>query len=75
MKTISKFDFLQAVIFVDNAGSDVVLGILPFARELLRRGTKVWNNKHVLSFSSVVCCFSGPRWLAKCDAYFCQIIC
>jgi uncharacterized protein with ATP-grasp and redox domains len=31
----------QAVIFVDNAGADVVLGILPFARELLRRGTKV----------------------------------
>ena len=41
MEIMSKFDFLQAVIFVDNAGSDVVLGILPFARELLRRGTKV----------------------------------
>jgi hypothetical protein len=32
----------QAVIFVDNSGADVVLGILPFARELLQRGTKVW---------------------------------
>ncbi|CAN6178253.1 unnamed protein product [Urochloa humidicola] len=31
----------QAVIFVDNSGADVILGILPFARELLRRGTKV----------------------------------
>ncbi|KAJ7555868.1 hypothetical protein O6H91_05G058000 [Diphasiastrum complanatum] len=31
----------KAVIFVDNAGVDVVLGILPFARELLRRGTQV----------------------------------
>ncbi|GJS95263.1 damage-control phosphatase-like protein isoform X2 [Tanacetum coccineum] len=31
----------QAVIFVDNSGADVVLGILPFARELLRRGTQV----------------------------------
>ncbi|BBN01315.1 type II pantothenate kinase [Marchantia polymorpha subsp. ruderalis] len=31
----------KAVIFVDNSGSDVILGILPFARELLRRGTKV----------------------------------
>ncbi|KAL8228334.1 hypothetical protein R6Q57_015918 [Mikania cordata] len=30
-----------AVIFVDNSGADVILGILPFARELLRRGTKV----------------------------------
>ncbi|KAM0899461.1 hypothetical protein ACQ4PT_021318 [Festuca glaucescens] len=31
----------QAVIFVDNSGADIILGILPFARELLRRGTKV----------------------------------
>uniref|UniRef100_A0A1B0BSE3 4'-phosphopantetheine phosphatase n=2 Tax=Nemorhina TaxID=44051 RepID=A0A1B0BSE3_9MUSC len=30
-----------AAIFVDNSGVDVVLGILPFARELLKRGTKV----------------------------------
>lgn len=30
-----------AVIFVDNSGVDVILGIIPFARELLRRGTKV----------------------------------
>ncbi|XP_059610654.1 4'-phosphopantetheine phosphatase [Phlebotomus argentipes] len=30
-----------AAIFVDNSGFDIVLGILPFARELLRRGTKV----------------------------------
>nr|KAJ0194331.1 hypothetical protein LSAT_V11C800437900 [Lactuca sativa] len=30
-----------AVIFVDNSGADIVLGILPFARELLRHGTKV----------------------------------
>lgn len=30
-----------ACLFVDNAGSDVLLGMLPFARELLKRGTKV----------------------------------
>ncbi|KAF3785448.1 Uncharacterized protein EJ110_NYTH27435, partial [Nymphaea thermarum] len=30
-----------AVIFVDNSGADVILGILPFARELLRHGTQV----------------------------------
>ncbi|XP_069676632.1 4'-phosphopantetheine phosphatase isoform X2 [Periplaneta americana] len=30
-----------AAIFVDNSGIDVILGILPFARELLQRGTKV----------------------------------
>lgn len=31
----------RALLFVDNAGGDVVLGMLPFARELLRRGTRV----------------------------------
>ncbi|XP_078165636.1 damage-control phosphatase At2g17340-like [Carex rostrata] len=31
----------KAVIFVDNSGADVILGILPFARELLRRGAQV----------------------------------
>lgn len=30
-----------AAIFVDNSGMDVILGVLPFARELLNRGTKV----------------------------------
>lgn len=29
------------MIFLDNAGADFVLGILPFARELLSQGTKV----------------------------------
>lgn len=31
----------QAVILVDNAGSDLVLGVLPLARELLQLGTHV----------------------------------
>jgi uncharacterized protein with ATP-grasp and redox domains len=31
----------KAVIFVDNSGADIILGILPFARELLRRGIQV----------------------------------
>lgn len=30
-----------AAVFVDNSGVDVVLGVLPFVRELLRRGTRV----------------------------------
>lgn len=30
-----------AVMFVDNAGSDIVLGMIPLARELLSRGTQV----------------------------------
>lgn len=38
----------QAVIFVDNSGADIVLGILPFARELLRHGTKVGSHNSIV---------------------------
>ncbi|KAL9275545.1 Pantothenate kinase 2-like protein [Drosera capensis] len=31
----------RALLFVDNSGADVVLGMLPLARELLRHGTEV----------------------------------
>ncbi|XP_039040215.1 damage-control phosphatase At2g17340-like [Hibiscus syriacus] len=31
----------KTIIFVDNSGADVILGIFPFARELLKRGTQV----------------------------------
>ena len=30
-----------AVIFVDNSGIDIIMGVFPFARELLNRGTRV----------------------------------
>ncbi|XGW33023.1 hypothetical protein V3C99_017492 [Haemonchus contortus] len=30
-----------AAIFVDNSGADFILGVIPFARELLRRGSRV----------------------------------
>ena len=30
-----------ALMFVDNAGPDIVLGMIPFARDLLQRGTRV----------------------------------
>lgn len=33
--------YAQAMVFVDNAGSDIVLGVLPLARELARSGTRV----------------------------------
>lgn len=33
--------FKCCAIFADNSGVDVILGILPFAREMLRQGTKV----------------------------------
>uniref|UniRef100_A0A0A9Y795 4'-phosphopantetheine phosphatase n=1 Tax=Lygus hesperus TaxID=30085 RepID=A0A0A9Y795_LYGHE len=31
----------KALIFVDNLGFDLIIGVLPFARELLIRGTKI----------------------------------
>ncbi len=33
--------YKRVIIFVDNAGADVVLGMIPFARELLRMGAEV----------------------------------
>ena len=39
-----------AVVFLDNSGCDVVLGILPFVRELLTRGTKVRYLSELISF-------------------------
>lgn len=36
-----KPSYKRALLFVDNSGADVVLGMLPLARELLRRGTEV----------------------------------
>lgn len=43
-------------MFVDNAGPDVVLGMLPFARELLKQGTKVSE----LLVQALTACFSCP---------------
>ncbi|KAJ8754560.1 hypothetical protein K2173_005721 [Erythroxylum novogranatense] len=31
----------RALLFVDNSGADIILGMLPLARELLRHGTEV----------------------------------
>lgn len=38
-KVVSPYQ--RAIMFVDNAGADVVLGMIPFARELLRMGAEV----------------------------------
>lgn len=32
-----------ALFFVDNSGVDIILGVMPFVRELLSRGTEVRN--------------------------------
>ncbi|KAJ3229620.1 hypothetical protein HDU81_005217 [Chytriomyces hyalinus] len=37
----SKGAYKKALIFVDNSGADIVLGIIPFARYLLSKGTSV----------------------------------
>jgi type II pantothenate kinase len=34
--------YKRALISVDNSGADVVLGMLPLARELLRNGIEVY---------------------------------
>jgi hypothetical protein len=47
----------RALLFVDNAGADVVLGMLPLARELLRRGTEV-----SLLISNANESFISPCW-------------
>ncbi|XP_066159105.1 4'-phosphopantetheine phosphatase isoform X2 [Euwallacea fornicatus] len=41
IERLNSHTFKSAVIFVDNAGVDFVLGILPFIRELLTMGTRV----------------------------------
>lgn len=45
----------RALLFVDNSGADIMLGMLPFARELLRRGTEVRCVYCLLSFGTVMC--------------------
>jgi hypothetical protein len=44
--------YSKALLFVDNAGADVLLGMVPFARELLKRGTKVCQMHVLLSRAS-----------------------
>ncbi|KAF3820404.1 hypothetical protein GH733_015913 [Mirounga leonina] len=47
-----------ALIFADNSGIDVILGVFPFVRELLSRGTEV-----------ILACNSGP---ALNDVTYCE---
>jgi hypothetical protein len=54
-----------AAIFVDNSGIDIVLGVLPFARELLQRGTKVNCNIYLYNFYSFVSEFCVQKCFAS----------
>lgn len=49
-----------AAIFVDNSGADIILGIFPFIRDMIFRGTKV---------SNACTCFS--RWIVFFLFYTC----
>jgi damage-control phosphatase, subfamily II, stand-alone protein len=66
-----------AVLFVDNSGADVVLGMLPFARELLRRGAEVLLAANTgPALNDVTAAELGPlvAGIAKCDATFAAAI-
>jgi uncharacterized protein with ATP-grasp and redox domains len=41
VKKLQRSSYKKALLFVDNSGADVILGMLPFARELVRHGTEV----------------------------------
>jgi type II pantothenate kinase len=41
LNRLDRVTYRKALLFVDNAGPDVTLGMLPFARSLLQRGTAV----------------------------------
>ena len=43
--------YKRAMMFVDNSGADIVLGMLPLARELLRLGCEVGTHIYGASWS------------------------
>lgn len=51
--------YRRALLFVDNSGADVILGMLPLARELLRRGTEV----NISYFNSFLYSEETDDWL------------
>lgn len=66
----------RALLFVDNSGADVVLGMLPLARELLRRGTEVslrrfGTERKINSIGS--CLLSSPLHATICSSYLFSI--
>lgn len=41
MQKICNKPYKKIAIFIDNSGTDIVLGILPLTREMLRQGSRV----------------------------------
>ncbi|KAK9119721.1 hypothetical protein Scep_017814 [Stephania cephalantha] len=63
----------RALLFVDNSGADVILGMLPLARELLRRGTEVVLVANSLPALNDVTAMELPEIVAEA-AKHCDII-
>ncbi|KAK6920703.1 Damage-control phosphatase ARMT1-like, metal-binding domain [Dillenia turbinata] len=64
----------RALLFVDNSGADIVLGMLPLARELLRRGTEVVLVANSLPALNDVTSMELPDIVAEA-AKHCDILC
>lgn len=58
-----------AAVFVDNSGADIVLGVLPFVRELLRIGTKVILCANRTPSLNDVTCAELRALLAECGEH------
>ena len=43
-RIVCQVPYKCAVIFCDNSGADIILGVFPFARDLLKSGSKVIHN-------------------------------
>ncbi|CAI0547252.1 unnamed protein product [Linum tenue] len=63
----------RALLFVDNSGADIVLGMLPLARELLRRGTEVVLVANSLPALNDVTAMEVPEIVAEA-AKHCDIL-
>ncbi|KAI3997711.1 hypothetical protein MKX01_040684 [Papaver californicum] len=63
----------RALLFVDNSGADIVLGMLPLARELLRRGTEVVLVANSLPALNDVTAMELPEIIAEA-AKHCDIL-
>ena len=68
-----KVPYRRAMIFVDNAGADVVLGMLPLARELLKGGCDVVLAANTLPAINDITC-SELQGLVSKASEICPII-
>merc|ERR1719232_1552291 len=71
--TLKNRRYQRAIIFVDNSGADIVLGMIPLARELLQRGTEVVLAANSLPALNDITA-SELRSLMKKVGKICQVI-